>query len=449
MVSKRPPKQGPNDPVPPAGGGFWGASASADRITPPSFGFQPVVNRAEAELLALPSWPRLVTVTAAPGYGKTVLLSRLHAALGRRDMQCLWVSLDDRDADATSLAFLIQAALAALKTTRRRPSRRASDVFAYRSAALDDVLSALSGIARPTVLFVDNLGYCVDSALPALLDRLVFAVNPHVSLVLSSTLDIPVDAVRAKAELGAVEVGAPQLRFEQAQVASLLQHAGLDKLGDTLPARIHSQTEGWPMAVRLLQVLLTRAAVEPGAEEGLIQQFSGDHRDMARWLTRRVLSGFEPALVRFMLEIALVREFSVELAQYMTERTETRRWLDTLVARNVLIFPTDRGRRWLRFHNLLREFLLAEGRDALAPDERRVLQERAMHWHDAQGELITALSIALEVPAVAAAELLIARVASTVVGDQGRMDVFITWADRLQALGEPCLLRLRVGMSGR
>lgn len=434
-------------PVPfeaaPLGGDPQDPQVLASHITPPSFEFQAVVSRAEASLLQMPVWPKLVSICAAPGYGKTVLMSRLHAALLQRGTRCLWVTLDDRDTDVSSLLFMIRAALAKADAEQGASEAGPSSQFSAHSfynqgGAVDRIVADLTQLDDATVLFVDNLGYCVDPQLRTLLERLVFASPPGLRLVLSSTREMPVDIVRAKLECGAVELRALQLSLDRGGIARLMRDAGVENPSEALLDRIQTQTEGWATGVRLLQVLLLQefdAQADPTAVEGVVGQFSGDQRDIAYWLTRRVLTGFEPELVKFMAEVALVREFSAELTLHMTGRAEAGEWLRMLVARNVLIFPLDRSRRWLRFHTLLREFLLAEGRELLTPERRREVQERAAQWHASQGDRITALGIALDAQAVTLAEGLLTQVASVVAGDQGRMAPYIQWVDRLLALG--------------
>lgn len=413
------------------------------RITPPSFEFVPVPTRALAQLLKLMPLPKLVTVCAAPGYGKTVLLSRLHEALAQRGVTCLWVTLDDRDTDLPTLLYLLRAALA--RATDAGIPAPALNAPSFRGSGmlLDEVMAQLARLPGPVQLFIDNLGFCRDPQLPELLQRLVFASPQALRLVLSSTRDVPVDVVRAKLECGAMELSAAQLSLDVGSARRLFEEAGLMQLSDDDLARIHSHTEGWPTAVRLLQVLMSNAQrglpdAAPKSAVGsdwLLDRFSGDHGDIARLLTRRVLVGFEPDLVQFMLEMALLREFSAELASDATGNPLASQWVDTLVARNVLIFPVDRSRRWLRFHTLLREFLLAEGRERLPAARSRQVLECAARWHAARGDEVTALGIALDARSPALAESLLDRVAGVVTGDQGRMATFVQWCDQLQAMG--------------
>jgi LuxR family maltose regulon positive regulatory protein len=413
------------------------SGSDSARATPPGFAFVPVPTRADAALIQAASLPRLVTVCAPPGYGKTLLLARLHETLVRRGRRCLWVALDDRDSDLSSLLHLVQSAWL---SDRRAADEPATDALPHRDARLDAVIAQLCRSRADTVLFIDNLGFCHDPQLEAFLARLVFAGPAALHLVLSSTGAIPLDIARARFELGAMELRAAHLVLDRVGTARLLSNAGVAPLSAADIDRIQAQTEGWPAAVRLLQVLMSHAAqgldaTLKGEPHDVLAHFGGDQRDIAEVLTRRVLVGFDPAVVNFMLETALVREFNAELAVRMTGRKEAHAWLALLVQRNVLIFPLDRDRRWFRFHTLLRDFLLAEARQVLSTKRRTELLTRAALWHAEQGDDTTALDVALDAALIPTALDLIDRVARAVAGDQGRMALFIRWFDRLLACG--------------
>lgn len=408
------------------------AHASDAPFGPPRFEFETLTTRAIALSLQADPMPKLVAVTAPPGYGKTVLLSRLYEEFLSHRQTCLWVSLDDRDTDLSSLLYRIREALHCIDKIVPPDDARRAPPFPDRGASADAVLKQLAGLQGSATLFVDNLGFCQDSGLTMFLERLVFGTRPSLRLVLSSMREIPVDAVRAKLEVGALELRAEHLSFDRVTTASLFERAGIAPAGKDDLDRIVLHTEGWPAAVRLLQVVM---ASDAGSVDHVLQRFSGDHSDIARVLTRRVLVGFDPELVQFMIELSLVREFSTELAAEMTGRAEARQWLELLIARNVLIFPLDRSRRWFRFHTLLRDFLLAEAGERIDATRRREVLNRAARWHVARGDDVAAIGIALEAESHELAQQLLDRIAHVIVGDHGQMSTLIQWVDRLLEAG--------------
>lgn len=398
------------------------------KLSPPHCEFEPVLPRAAEVLLRTAVLSKLVVACAPAGYGKTILLTHLFHVLAQRGQRCLWVTLDDRDTSVGSLCYLIGAALHD-DADLARPEPGES--FSIPSAEPDRLLQAVADLQGTTVLFIDNLHFCSDPRLPALLERLAFGSGPRLRLVLSGISELPIDMARAKLELGAVELGPAQLCFDAPSVASVFERAGMARPDDATVGQILEQTEGWPAAVRLLQVLTAQSP----SRDAVLAHFSGEDHDVAQVLTRRVLAGFDPKVVQFLVEIALVREFCVELAEAMTGQTEARAWIDDLLHRNVLVFPIDRNRDWLRMHTLLRQHLLAEGRKRLTRERRRDLLERAARWHAERGDQQAALEAALAAPAMPLASLLIDRLARVVAGDQGRLAEYIRWVEQLLSAG--------------
>lgn len=399
---------------------------------PPSFAFDPVRTAAWRLLDKAGADARLVAACAPPGYGKTVLLAGLFHAWTERGLRCLWLTLDDRDRDVGALLQRLQCCV----DPAGMPLPPPLPALQEQSSTIDRVVQWAAALDQPTVLFIDNVGYCHDPALAPLLERLLFGRATQLQLVLSSTRELPVDMVRAKLELRALEIGVRHLGFDRAATDQLMRQAGISGLDAGELDRIVRQTEGWAAALRLLQVLLvTEDEQGTATPRAVLSRFSGDHQDIARVLTRRVLVGFEPALVTFMVELSMLREFNAELAQHVTGHREAGDWLAMLVQRNVLTFPLDSSRRWFRFHTLLREFLLAEAGERLTTGRRHEVLRRAAAWHHDRHDLATAIDLALQAPEREMAVDMLDRIANVTVGDQGNMGRFIGWVDQLARLG--------------
>lgn len=410
------------------------------RLAPPDFVFVPVATAPLSALLGNPRIPKLVTVTAPVGFGKTVFLSGLYKALAARGERCLWIGLDDRDSDLAALLYLLRAALANAGIPYESERPEPLENLADQGWLLDGLLLHLAQLEGDTALFIDNLGFCKDLQLGLTLERLIAETGLRLRLIFSSTDELPIDLVRAKLEYGALELKASHLCFDRDCTVQLLGGAGLPAPSAQELDRIQAQTEGWPAALRLLQVLMSQAAQtgstnNPAGQFHELDSFGGDHNDIAQVLTRRVLIGFDENFLAFLMEIALLREFSVELARHATGRSEAEAWIGTLVRRNILIFPLDRSRRWYRLHTLLRQYLLAEGQQRLSASQRNHVLHHAALWHTTQGDDVTAIGIALDAQDFELARKLVDRVAGIVAGDQGQMTPFVQWVDRLLAAG--------------
>lgn len=438
-VKAKPHGDSPSVPVP-AEASSRPFEARHGKLSPPYFAFDPVIPGTVAALLNAPSRPKLVCVCAPAGYGKTVALSLMHGRCLQRGERALWVSLDDRDQSADGVLAMLAQSLALARAGA--PEHR-DDIAGWTkqsirdgSAQADHFLNQLGEAQGATTVFIDNLHFCKDLRLPALLERLLFGSEPSLRLVLSSATSMPIDLMRVKLELGMAELGIKQLSFDRDCTARVFAAAGLSVKSWALLDQIQSRTEGWPAAVRLLLVL----CASEGELEQTVARFSGDDGDIAQALTRRVFAGYEPKLVRFLEEIALLREFSPEIAMEVTGETQAAAWTQMLLDRSMLVFPIDRDRRWLRMHTLLRQYLLAEGRVHMDRERRQHILEQAARWHAHHKDFVTAIDLALEAPAMPMALAWVDQCARSVVGEHGRLHLFIGWVEQLMAAGAPVSL---------
>ncbi len=203
------------------------------------------------------------------------------------------------------------------------------------------------------------------------------------------------------------------------------------QLGPVAIASVVRQTEGWPAAVRLAQIILS------GADKPLeaLERFSGADEDLADLLNRQVLAGFTPEARQFLLEIAPLRSFCAELCGHATGNANAANHLALLLRRNVFVIPLDRNRSWYRLHGLFREFLIEEGQRTLSAERRRQVLERAAEWSERGGHWQDAIDYALRADSAALATAMLERVAALFVRDRGDLRQYIEWIEQLHAGG--------------
>lgn len=416
------------------------ADAVHRKLAPPHWEFETIVPKSLLALSLAQQLPKLVRVNAPAGYGKTVFLAEMYRVQVSRKRRCLWVSLDDRDTTVEALAYHLSAALESEQSIRRHGAEQI-DSMQGGPMSVAAVLAKLARVDDSLILFIDNLQHCTDVQLRTFLDELAFATPSALRVILASTTTLPIDTARTRLELRDLELGREQLRFEAGDTERLFLAAGGRVPGPTALALIQAQTEGWPAAVRLLQVLVA----EGWSDTEVCQSLSGRDHDVAGMLLARMLDGFEPLLVRLLQELALLREFSPELAAHATGDAQAAAWLAQLLERNALVFPLDHGHQWLRMHALLRQHLLIQGRRILSGARRRYVLERAAQWHADCGDLATAIDIAVEAGVMRQQACgWIDQVSRLMVGEQGRFSVYIRWIELLLNAQAPVSLSAQV-----
>lgn len=407
------------------------AVSAAKRLEPPSFEFPLVPTRVLAALTREPRPSAKLTCVVAPtGYGKTVLSTALFKHCAAQGVQGYWIALDDRDTTVERVIGRIETGLGNADT-EIHPIQALIHGDEPLENRIEALLDTVARLPDPALLFIDNLGYCPDESLGYLLDRLVFRTPVSVSFMFSSTHAIPMNLARAKLEGRLREVGVAELSLSIEEVRALFGAELCAQLGDSGVDSVLRQTEGWPAALRLTQIILAGAATPREA----LARFSGADEDLSDLLNRQVLAGFSAATRQFLLQISALRTFCVDLSLHATGDAAADEHLALLLRRNVFVIPLDRNRQWYRLHGLFREFLVGEAQRHLGKAQRSALLERAAAWCERGGLWQDAIDYALAAGSTALASAILERVAPMFVRERGDLRQYIEWIETLRGEG--------------
>lgn len=398
---------------------------------PPSFMFQPVRTPVLEDLQSgAGARPKLLGIVAPVGYGKTVLMSSLCSHLQGSGEQCFWAALDERDTTVERLLGLLEE-MAYGPSVGLHPTQALLRGDQPLYGRIEALIKSAQDFGAPFTVFIDNLNYCTDEAVGDFLETLVFQTPPSSRFVFSSTTELPLNVAWAKLAGLARQVGYRELSLNADEVGELL---GPDLRAAVGPAGVEAvwrQTEGWPAAVRMAQIILS--ATDRPLEA--LNRFSGSDEDIAALLNQQVLSGFPYEIRQFLLSIAQLRSFSGELCRYATGNPQAEHYLALLLRRNVFVIPLDRNRSWYRLHGLFREYLLGESRLALDPERKREVLQRAAEWCEQGGYWRDAIDYAIASGSAGLAGKIMAHTAQGFIGDRGDLMQYIGWVDALHAQG--------------
>lgn len=403
----------------------------AGRGEPPNFAFKPVRTRLIAGLVgAASAWPNVLSIVAPIGYGKTVLMSELFAHWQQAGVPCFWIGLDERDADLERVLAALESVAGIAAAGLAPPEALLADRAPIESR-INSLEQALAALPERSTIFIDNLNSCVDPELGRLLDALIFRSEAAVRFIWSSSTKLPFNFARAKLQGLIRQVGLAELSLNDAEVGELLGADLGGRIGVLGIQALLQQTEGWPAAIRLAQIILADA----DQPLRVIEDFSGSDEDIAALLNRQVLAGFSTELRAFVLALAPLRCFSVDLARCATGVPDSEQHIEYLLRRNVFIIPLDRQRKRYRLHGLFRSYLCGEAEKVQDPWHRREVLRRAAVWSEAFGDWRDAVDYALSADDGPMASRLVEQNATNAVRDQGDIAQYIRWVERLRVQG--------------
>jgi LuxR family maltose regulon positive regulatory protein len=379
------------------------------------------------ELLLRGSDTPLTLISAPAGFGKTTFLGGwLRAGGGGRPTA--WVSLDERDRDASSFWTYVLLAI-----DRAAPGAATAALARHRSdhvpveIVLTALLNELSVSPQDLNLVLDDYhladGPDVHSGMAFLLDHL----PPQVHVVISTRADpaLPLARLRARGDL--VEIRASDLRFTLEEVEAYINDLNALGLASADVAALETRTEGWVAALQLAALSLR------GRDDAarFVADFAGDSRFVVDYLADEVLDR-QPASVRgFLLDTSVLDRLTGPLCDAVTGQRRGRAMLESLERQNLFVVPLDDHRRWYRYHHLFADVLHAHLLDE-RPEDVAGLHRRASDWYDQNHDPEPAVRHALAAGDVDRAADLV-ELAMPSLRRQRREAITRRWADALPA----------------
>jgi ATP/maltotriose-dependent transcriptional regulator MalT len=386
-----------------------------------------VVRERLVEALGSAGDAKLILVSAPAGSGKTTLLSEWHAA-ERERRPFGWLSLDGSDND--TVRFL-DGVISALQTTAPGVGEEALGALGGTASLTDVVLPSLinelAALPEPVVLVLDDYHLISNERIHALVRLLLEHLPATVQLAIATRSQPPLGIERLRARRQLLDVDADDLRFTDAEAASLLNDVlslGLDP-GDI--AQLHSRTEGWAAGLQLAALSLSRR----DDAHDFISSFAGDDRPIVDYLGFEALDG-QPAHVRdFLLRTSVLDRLTGPLCDSLLGTSGSDAMLAELERAGLFLVPLDTKRDWYRYHHLFGGLL----RHELArtqPERVAELHRRASAWFDDHGAIAEAIEHAISAGDVARASELIATHWYGFL-QRGRIETVAAW---LEALGD-------------
>jgi LuxR family maltose regulon positive regulatory protein len=355
-----------------------GDSRFAVPVLPPCHIARPRLLTALDQAADLP----LVLLTAAPGTGKTVLLTDWALCQER----VVWLRLTPGDEAPRRFWRLFTAALTGGQEDALPP------VAASRANALDLLCSLVSGPGRVSVV-IDDAQVLTDPVVLDLLGKLICAGHPLLRLVLSGrgVPGLPLHRYRLAGQVR--EFGGDELAMDAFEARELLAAHDVG-LPDADLGVLLARTEGWAAGIRLLAMRM-RGTADPA---GYVRELAFNHGSPGEYLVAEVLDPQPEPVRRLLLETSFLDEVTGPLADAITGMDGCAEMLTGLARSNSFVIATDCAGTRFRCHRLFGEVLrhllrVREGRDrpelmmrAAACLERDGAVDQALRWAVTAGD---------------------------------------------------------------
>jgi LuxR family maltose regulon positive regulatory protein len=170
----------------------------------------------------------------------------------------------------------------------------------------DALTNSLAQLFGRLVLILDDLHFIDNTAIYALLARVVQYAPPTFHLVLSTRVDPPLPLNRWRAQGWLNELRMQELSFTVAEAASFLEKSLASPLSAEAVAALHRYTEGWPVGMRLAALAL-RGHADPALF--LTDVAANSDRYVIDYLRDDVLEQQPAAIQQFLICTAVLQRF--------------------------------------------------------------------------------------------------------------------------------------------
>jgi LuxR family transcriptional regulator, maltose regulon positive regulatory protein len=323
----------------------------------------------------LPAKP-LTLIKAPAGFGKTSLAADWSQRLQQDGSLVAWLNIDpDDDQPGRFLFYVIQAIRRAAPAVGAEALGLINETFLISPQAIVSALiNDLADVDDDVYLFLEDYHWITD---PAIHDAVAFFLRrapsqTHVVLTTRSEPPLPLPSLRANNQLS--EIDASALRFDQQETREFPEHEKPGSLELADVKALHSRTEGWPAALR---IIVSTSSSGQGFRQ-YVRNLSGMQRSIGAYLAE-MLNGLPSDLVMFMLRTAILDRLSAPLCEAITGVTASRALLASIEKQQLLLTALDQDGQWYRYHPLLAEHL-KERLEFELVDEIPELHRRAAHW---------------------------------------------------------------------
>ncbi len=348
-----------------------------------------LITRAELTRRLNAGLDRKLSLLVAPaGFGKSTLLGHWRKDLLDKNIPVAWLNIDDDDNDpalfATYLAYALATAGLAADIFDLHPTGFNPDT-SFRTI-LGILLSAIARQETKVVLILDDVEKLDILTTKNILDPILRYSPDNLHLVLATRTieNLHLSALKLQGQVN--QITTADLKFTSFEIESFLG----DRLGKKDILNVNRKTEGWPVALQLINNSLAGHS----DHKKIIDKFKGTGQDTREYIFEQILTNLPAAQKNLLQDISILAQFDPETADIIRETANSHAILKDLASLNLLITPLEDRENTYRLHPLFREALLYHLEQS-NPERMKGLHLRAAKMFLDQGHVIQSIRHAL------------------------------------------------------
>ncbi|NPE30104.1 hypothetical protein HNV12_19550 [Methanococcoides sp. SA1] len=295
---------------------------------------------------------KLTLISAPAGFGKTTVLSDW---INVNNIQTAWYSIDKSDNDPVKFMTYFIAGIQTLidnfgeNVLQILQSPQKLQIESILGMLINEVLNI-----EKDITFVFDDFHLIDS--PEIFEIITYLLDykpQQLHIVLSTRSDprISISLLRSQDQI--IEIRSDDLSFTSNDITTFFNSRFNFDINTHDIQLIKSKTEGWIAGLQL--TALSMQSQKDKSE--FINDFAGDNRYIMDYLIEEVLESQDDNIKQFLLQTSLFEQFSGSLCDFILDRNDSQRIIESLEKHNMFIIPLDTERNWFRYHHLFADLL--------------------------------------------------------------------------------------------
>ena len=316
----------------------------------------------------------LTLVVAAPGSGKSVLLTQWQAHLISDSPGFINDSPHSKN-DSSQRTALIRIDLSAsagndhnshivfrkiiegIKTLTPLWDASFFNLFNSESPVTDETLiavliEALELVDNQLVIILDDFHHIKSLDCQAIFADLIERLPVHVHFVLASRRYPQFPLSRFKLEERVFVLDGNDLKLQKTELAQLNESISGEPLSDAKVSELLSQTEGWFVGVKLALQAYSRSG------DPALEAFNGTQPELLNYFGFEVLKNLSDELRHFVLSSVVFECFDSDLCEQVLDIDNCAQILEKVAMQELFLMPVLEQPGCYRYHPLLQSFLL-------------------------------------------------------------------------------------------
>jgi ATP-dependent transcriptional regulator len=306
---------------------------------------------------------KLTVISGSAAVGKSTLMS---SYLEESKVSNTWISLDEGCDDLTAFwNYLIEALSGHLINKKLyldmlNPLVNREEIFNLLASLLNELLTI-----EDLIVVLDDFHYLKDAFLLSTIEFFIKNLSDNIYVIFLTRENLPLYLGDMMASGKVLLINAEEFKLSEKEANDFVKNTLRLNLDNEVVNRIYCATEGWIGGIQLLSMAIKD--LEKIKEVPKVNKYIVDY------LTKEIMDNLEEEEKELLIKTCCLPYFTPSLCDSILNKDNSKRIIEHLIEKNILIISINEEMGLYRYHNILKEYLLKRFNDISLKEQSEVL----------------------------------------------------------------------------